>query len=964
MRVQLPDLSTIHFTNNIASLYSLRSFISSLSETEVHQFNSFVDELSVRFPLHPPQSEDKVVEKLMPLLRKAGWNPKDRRSSFIPRTTHKPDIWLNEQIAYVEAADLKASGWKANWKAHLKKTVLYSRHSKAQTAICTDGRRWFIVCNRDGTPKYAIIDLKKFSKGNPQYRAFAALLWRNGPLYEKSKLVQLNHATLISKNLFKKHVLASIGQLEDDYKEYYGLIASCAYAHYNDSSFIDTTKLLDCIHLLMNDHHDAAISLLSEFVGDLVSMDLPGISTIAARVRKLIGKNKSTDIVILKSLLLDEVDRPLSWEAFDSDDLSQVYETLLASERKKYGIFATPRDLCYEIVTDQLSYHEYTSHRHLGLIDPCCGSGSFLDQAVRRISAELSPAIRAKKDTFKLRKLTFLGQDIKDLAVAITLVNVYVACIKYLWHLDDIQIDIYISTGSTLDRRSILFRRASSKSPDYTFVFGNPPFVRSRSKKLGGVTKQGNMLFDVTDKVLELCSPGQLAFILPAHVIGAHATEGLDQIIAAHKMRLRYLWHLPEIKLFRGTSERRHVVAAWLPDKRPKAKLLVFVPPDDDRANNITSSIRSSRRLKSLQFEIPQTALSDTQLFANQYIPEEAKDALNMLQPLAAFKELRLLTMVQGIQESHPYVPNISTKKEKDRYEKIIKKNGFAPGSPMFVLSRADIKKMKRLVRRDFTQTELRHLRLHAKSLPKDPCLRYPRSKKKVIFANKELGALSQAKFEKTCPHFCAWLKPYYPLLMADIDRKSQQLKWWQLQRSRDPRPRAKTRTGVDFSDTKLLAAQFLSTDLWCWVDHSGHVAAGSSFNVVSIFPGQATYKELRDNWANLLVAWLNSYLIREVWLKLLCKCRVRGVGGEVGVKQLAAIPVPYELICRTDQKKIEKHVSNLAEIADRCMKAISIQDLIEIDKAAWKLLEACVNKKIGSPMTRKEGAIELRPVA
>lgn len=965
MRVQIPTINFGQYINNIASAYSFKKYIAELSASKKRVFEEYHKNLTEKFPIIPDKSEDYVVEHVMTLLKKAGWNPRDRRSTFIPGTDLRPDIWLDDRIAFVEALRIRNSGTGSEWTEHCKRCVAYARHAGAQLAICTDGRRWFFVSTVDGEPKTAFIDLKRYDPDSDEAKILSLMTWSDGPLFKEAERVKLKKSTEIGKGLFKKHILKCGSQLDDNYREYFGLISACAYAHYNSSKAFDTSAILEATYALVREHNEVAINVLKNFFVTLSKSELPGLSNISTRVAKIIGKNEKLDLLILKSTLVDNSDRPISWETFDSDDLSEVYEEILKPRRKRNGIYATPRDLCYEVVKHQFTKSfESGLPKTLALVDPCCGSGSFLDQSIKAVGKELLPAEQKRKNLV-VKELHFLGQDLEEMAAALTLVNVYVACIRHLWHLESIDIQISVSCGDTTDRRSPIYKKVSQIKPKYTIVFGNPPYIRSRSAQFGGVTREGNFLYQVTEQVMSLCNPGELAFVLPAHVKGGEASEEFDEVPGKYDLKLTELWHLPEMTLFRNCAEKRHVVVFWKKDTRANARVYVLTPPKDAHKIGVQKSIQQSKNSKVLQFATSETKLSAIPMYSNLHIPKELKQTLERVDRLSLLKDKKIVTIVQGIQEAHPYVPaSHDSKGELTRYGKIIEMDGLEVGEPLFVIPRKTIRELTRSPKKPLTAEERKHLRLHAKSSPNELRLSYPKSSDKVLFCNQEVGNLSEEQFMDQFPHYYSWLRKFHGLLMLDIDRKSKQLKWWELQRSRDPRPNATTRPGVDFNDDKILVNQFLNGELWAWFDENKHVAAGSNFNLIAKFPG-SNNKDLRKNWHRLMALWLNSYVIRQVWLKLLGNCKVRGADGEVQIKKhLLKLPVPKELALTSQNKKIEGLIKQLSAIASTSSDKITISKLKTVDILCWKLLEEVTGSKLGKPMTRADGDVEFKAAA
>ncbi len=961
VRIRVPAASHGQYTNSIASGHAIRSFLSGLSSQKKASFQKFVAFLAKRLPLPPPKSEDRVVSETLDIFSAAGWTAEDTRSTFIKGTDLKPDITLDNGVAYVEALKLKEPPPSADWLEHCRRCVSYARHSSSQIAICTDGRRIFVVSTEEGEPKTAFFDAKRYGTESREFTSIAVMLWSDGPLYQEKLRSDLRDHSELGKKLFKNHILKSVASLPDDYKEYFGLLSACAYAHFNSSEvFFEKNKLLECTYALRREHYDVAVKLLREFIAGIADEDFPGLSSVAKRVLSVVGKDSKKDIAISKAIFLDENERPISWEEFNSDDLSEVFEALSKKKRKQLGIYTTARDLCHEIVKAQIQKYRDNAQGKLALIDPCCGSGSFLDQAVRAVGTELLPIQRGGPSPTKLKSLLFLGQDIEDLGVAITLVNVYVACIRYLWHSTKVKIEILVSTGDTTDARSPLFRRFQKLKPDFSIVFGNPPYLRSRSARFGGVTNQGNLLYKIIEKAFTLCAPGELAFVLPAHVTGGDASRDLDRAVSRFGMKLAELWYLPEIKLFRGVSEKRYLVPFWRVEDRPLGKLLVLTPPKNGKELGIGRSIQRSRNSQSLQFKSDNTRLSEAPLFASFHAPPEFQEAMEKIPTLGDHKKSKYLSIVQGIQEAHPFVPS-----ENDRYSKVIQREGLAEGEPLFVLPPIARREMTHAIRRPLTDLERRHLRRHAKTTPTEARFSYPKSADRVMFTNETFGEFTEEQFQTECPHYYNWLNKFRALLLTDIDRREGRLKWWQLHRTCDPKPTATTRPGLDFAAPKVIASQFLNSEHWAWWDRERHIPAGSSFSAIGPFPGSDSALGLRHNWPEILTGWLNSYSIREVWLKLIKEnCKLRGTDGEVQIQHLLKLPVPKELLIETNNKKIEAQIAAISKIASSSSEIRNRRKLIELDRTVWKLFELLSGKSLGSPMTREDGEVELKPTA
>lgn len=254
---------------------------------------------------------------------------------------------------------------------------------------------------------------------------------------------------------------------------------------------------------------------------------------------------------------------------------------------------------------------------------------------------------------------------------------------------------------------------------------------------------------------------------------------------------------------------------------------------------------------------------------------------------------------------------------------------------------------------------------LFLENMPKHSGIIVPRDQSRVLFTNGDFGKLRESEFEIHAPHFCAWLKRFKPLLLMDNDRNKGRLKWWQIHRSCDPKPNAKVNPGIDFAKNKIVIARMLSGRIWSWYDPHGHVIGGTTFNAISPFPNNDLSHKFRKNWGIITSAWMNSYLIREIWIKLLGNLKLRGVEGEVQIKNLLDLPFPQELVFPTRDKKIEQAIDEMENAAIALKTGITEDKLIKIDVAAWKILQLHSKKKLGKALTRKDASeIPLRAIS
>ena len=199
-------------------------------------------------------------------------------------------------------------------------------------------------------------------------------------------------------------------------------------------------------------------------------------------------------------------------------------------KRKKHGIFYTSRRIT-QLVLDRLPIEEVAPDERF-LLDPTCGSGSFLMAGEQRLAELIRP--RRLSDAEKAAKASgfIQGNDRDPFAVLVAQLQLVLdkpdsEC-QYHFHKVDIEFDP--STGASI---GVPYARRPS------IIVGNPPFLRH-----GNVEESAALFFHAAVKDW-LADGGLLGFVLPATFLsGAGRCRTVREAIL-ESCELLEAWDLP-----------------------------------------------------------------------------------------------------------------------------------------------------------------------------------------------------------------------------------------------------------------------------------------------------------------------------------------------------------------------------------------------------------------------------------
>ena len=206
---------------------------------------------------------------------------------------------------------------------------------------------------------------------------------------------------------------------------------------------------------------------------------------------------------LVEGLLKGRDGTSYDFAAIGADVLGAVYEQYLTQvqaereRRKQQGIYYTPRYVVSYIVRNTLTRALETAQerggleaaRNLRVLDPACGSGSFLIAAFDVLDEWFAQNDHSLNDTTKRRRHilrdNLFGVDLDPQAVEVTRLNLWLRAVHRQENLPKIP---NIREGNSLVDDSFDWRREFPQvfaGGGFDVVIGNPPYVRQESLSQG-----------------------------------------------------------------------------------------------------------------------------------------------------------------------------------------------------------------------------------------------------------------------------------------------------------------------------------------------------------------------------------------------------------------------------------------------------------------------------------------------
>lgn len=352
---------------------------------------------------------------------------------------------------------------------------------------------------------------------------------------------------------------------------------------------------------------------------------------------------------VIQGLYSPEGTYSYDFSVIASDTLGSIYEQYLENilkttpkraklekskvHRKEQGIYYTPSFIVDYIVKNTLGEYikTHTSEeiKNVKILDPACGSGSFLIRAYQELEnywkensdfAQLS----LDSDEFYSKRVEILknnifGVDLDPKAVEIAQLNLLLQISESKQRLPILQNNIRVGNSliddPNVSNRAFVWDEVFSeimKKGGFDLVMGNPPYVRIQnlnekeseffSNHFESATKNYDIYVLFVEKSLKLLNRnGMIGFIIPSKFVNADYGIGLRDVISKRKS-LRAVVDFKDIQIF-GTATN-YTCLLFL--NNSDNERFVYQYPRDRNSFSL-SQLSDRDSLKKFELEIPTT---------------------------------------------------------------------------------------------------------------------------------------------------------------------------------------------------------------------------------------------------------------------------------------------------------------------------------------------------------------------
>lgn len=567
-------------------------------------------------------SEDDTRVKLIDRLLKEvlGWDEEYivRQPSVETKDSIKrPDYWYPKiPRVIVEAKKLSTDLESSNFD---QQVLDYAYNRAVNIAILTNFRQfkaWYISSNGEISPFCNInlisdsldnieTQLKWFQNDNLLSNRVEEEIKRRGI---QTGEIDISNELTISINLVRERLnnyLKKEYQKEysDEYREELtqGVINRLIFIKKIEAEGVEDKKLEPLIRIDSNDIYNK-IREVFKFYRQRYDSDIFGKPNEESEVEKLNLKDN-----IIKEVL-EVISHPsnkklnYNFAAIDVDILGNMYENYLAyvqkrarlsggkSHKKEQGIYYTPKSIVDYIVQSTLGSIikdlPFKEVKDLKIIDPACGSGSFLISAISLLNDYYKKHIKDYKSYSPSEKLTLMknniyGVDIDEKATEIAKLSIYLKILSLSEQSEIVSYtDLLPELSSNIKVADSLMSDWNKLFPNIKFdvIVMNPPYIGEKGhKEQFRILKTGplrefyegkmDIFYFFIHLAIKLCKEnGMIGFITTDYYPTATGATKLRTDIK-NSTRIIQLVDFSELKVFKSALGQHNMITILTKNK-------------------------------------------------------------------------------------------------------------------------------------------------------------------------------------------------------------------------------------------------------------------------------------------------------------------------------------------------------------------------------------------------------------
>jgi type I restriction-modification system DNA methylase subunit len=290
---------------------------------------------------------------------------------------------------------------------------------------------------------------------------------------------------------------------------------------------------------------------------------------------------------IVSGLYIEENGYKYDFNVITADVLGGMYEQYLSyvqnektdsthkSKRKAQGIYYTPKYIVDFLLDESLEklIYEARKEKSLKILDPACGSGSFLIAAYDRLlEAQNNSSQASLYDSFEILQNSLYGVDIDDQAVEVAQLNLLLKALVEKTLLPTLQQNVQhgnsLIYGEAVELQDIFGQNVYDNKPfnfaqempavfasgGFDLIIGNPPYVFARGGSFENSVKdfykdhyqvaqyQLNTYALFIERAFQLLKDdGYLAFIVPNTWLTIQSYSGLRKFLLENSKTLKII---------------------------------------------------------------------------------------------------------------------------------------------------------------------------------------------------------------------------------------------------------------------------------------------------------------------------------------------------------------------------------------------------------------------------------------